>query len=80
MEKITATELATRLDEILQRVARGERFTITDRGHATAELGPSWEGYSAAAATKAVNTIMDIQRRVKPLGIPVRDAIEEGRL
>ena len=77
MEKITAEDLGKRLAEILERVARGEHFTITDRGRPAAELGPAEE--APATRKAAVETILDIQRRVKPLGIPIREAIEEGR-
>jgi prevent-host-death family protein len=76
MEKIPAEDLGKRLPEILERIARGEHFTITDRGKSAAELGPVEESIPAKAA---VETILDIQRRVKPLGVPVREAIEEGR-
>lgn len=76
MEKISAEDLYRRLPEILERVARGEHFTITAHGKATAELGPVEE---LPAAKAAVDAILDIQNRVKPLGIPVRQAIEEGR-
>lgn len=77
MEQISADELRRRLPEILERVARGERFTIAEHGKITAELGPAEELSTAKAA---VETILEIQNRVKPLGIPVRQAIEEGRV
>jgi len=76
MERIPAEDLGKRLPEILERIARGEHFTITDHGKAAAELGPVEE---AAPAKAAVERILDIQGRVKPLGVSVRDAIEEGR-
>lgn len=76
MEKISTEELRERLQEILERVARGEHFTITAHGKAAAELGPVEE---LPASKAAVETILDIQKRVKPLGVPVRQAIEEGR-
>ena len=76
MEKIPAEDVGKRLSEILERIARGEHFTITDHGRAAAELRPVGESVPAKAA---VETILDIQRRVKPLGVSVREAIEEGR-
>jgi prevent-host-death family protein len=76
VEKIAAEDLGKRLPEILERVARGEHFTITAHGREAAELSPV-EG--APSRTAAVETIMDVQKRVKPLGIPARQAIDEGR-
>jgi antitoxin (DNA-binding transcriptional repressor) of toxin-antitoxin stability system len=76
MEKISAEDLGKRLPEILERIARSEHFTITDHGRSAAELRPVEESVPANAA---VETILDIQRRVKPLGVSVREAIEEGR-
>ena len=76
MEKIAAEDLGQRLPEILERVARGERFTITAHGREAAELSPV---ENRRSRTAAVETIMDIQKRVKPLLIPVRQAIDEGR-
>ena len=80
METISVNELARRLNEILQRVARGEHFTITDHGRIAAELGPAGENRSTRGARTALDAILDIQQRVKPLGIPLRDAIEDGRM
>jgi prevent-host-death family protein len=76
VEKIPAEDLGKRLPEILERIARGEHFTITHHGKSAAELVPVEESVPAKAA---VETILDIQSRVKPLGVPVREAIEEGR-
>jgi prevent-host-death family protein len=42
MERITATEAARRLSDLLNRVRyRGEAFTITRGGEVVAELAPS---------------------------------------
>jgi prevent-host-death family protein len=76
MENISTDDLGKRLTEILERVARGEHFTVTKHGKAAAELGPVGQGVATQAA---VETILEIQKRVKPLGTPVREAIEEGR-
>jgi prevent-host-death family protein len=80
MERIPAEELKSRLHEILQRVASGEHFTITNHGKEAAELAPIGDERAATARHAALETILDIQKRVKPLGIPVRDAIEDGRM
>jgi antitoxin (DNA-binding transcriptional repressor) of toxin-antitoxin stability system len=76
VEKIPAEDLGKRLPEILERIARGEHFTITNQGKSAAELGPVEESVPAKAA---VETILDIQSRVKPLGVSAREATEEGR-
>jgi antitoxin (DNA-binding transcriptional repressor) of toxin-antitoxin stability system len=79
MEEINVTELGDRLPDVLRRAHAGERFAVTDHGLAVAEIGPA-ESSSRTKAREAVRRIREIQTRVKPLGIPIRDAIEEGRM
>lgn len=79
MEEITVSELGAHLRDVLRRAQAGERFAVTEQGLPVAEIGPA-AARSRAQAREAVKTIRDIQTRVKPLGLPVREAIEDGRL
>jgi prevent-host-death family protein len=51
--EIGAFDAKTRLSELLRDVERGERFTITHRGRAIADLVPSAGGAPDAAAAVA---------------------------
>lgn len=68
----------TRLSEIMRRVERGERFTITVRGRAVADLVPS-ESKRKRRAQDAVDVLLKMP---KIEGVPpeiVRAWVEEGR-
>ena len=51
--QVGAFDAKTRLSELLREVERGERFTITHRGRAVADLVPSAGGAPDAAAAVA---------------------------
>ena len=68
----------TRLSELLERVSRGEEFTITRHGTPIARLVP------VSPTVGADDTREFIQRwrstaHTRTLGTPVRRLIEEGR-
>lgn len=68
----------TRLSEIMRRVERGERFTITVRGKAVADVVPN-ESERKRRAQEAVDALLKMP---KVEGVPdemVRAWIEEGR-
>ncbi|HZB87345.1 MAG TPA: type II toxin-antitoxin system prevent-host-death family antitoxin [Terracidiphilus sp.] len=76
--EIGAFDAKTRLSELLRRVEKGERFTITVRGRAVADVVPSEDQRKlrAAAAIDALRKMPKIE------GVPpetVRAWIEEGR-
>jgi prevent-host-death family protein len=76
--EIGSFDAKTRLSEILRKVERGERFTITVRGRAVADLIPSEDQRSRRAA-QAVEALLEMP---KIKGVPdqtVRAWIDEGR-
>jgi prevent-host-death family protein len=79
--EIGAFEAKTKLSEILRKVDQGERFTITVRGRAVANLVPM----QAAAPVHTPKEIEAAYQRLKHpriTGISAREiraAIEEGR-
>jgi prevent-host-death family protein len=75
--EIGAFDAKTRLSEILRKVDQGERFTITVRGRAVADIVPT-QTRSKRAVDEAVERLM--HPRIK--GIPgdtVLEWIREGR-
>jgi prevent-host-death family protein len=75
---IGAFDAKTRLSEILRKVEQGERFTITVRGRAVADVVPS-EGTRSRRAAEAVAALLKME---KITGIPdetVQAWIREGR-
>lgn len=78
MKSIGAYEAKTHLPELLERVAKGEKITITKHGVPVATLQP-------ANATKKtpVREIINQMKRFRSGhhlgGLSVRDMIEEGR-
>jgi prevent-host-death family protein len=59
--EIGSYDAKTKLPEILRRVQEGETFTITNRGKAIAELGPSYD-YSRGLARAAVANILKLKK------------------
>ena len=80
-EEIGAYEAKTRLPELLRAVKAGRRFTITNRGEAIADLGPS----AATTLPERRATIERFQafRAAHPVptgaGASIRALIDEGR-
>lgn len=76
--EIGAFDAKTKLSEILRKVEQGERFTITRRGKAVADVVPS-QVKDRRRAAEAVRRLLAMPRIE---GIPpetVRAWIEEGR-
>jgi prevent-host-death family protein len=76
--EIGAFDAKTRLSEILRKVEQGERFTITVRGRAVADIVPS-QLRDRRRAVEAVRRLLAMPRIE---GVPpetVREWIEEGR-
>jgi prevent-host-death family protein len=77
--EIGAYEAKTRLPELLRQVKAGQRFTITNRGEAVADLVPS-----AAAAPRDVPAAIEKFEaflRANPVTrrVDLKALIEEGR-
>ena len=78
METVGAYEAKTHLTQLLERVAKGERITITKHGVPVATLQPA-----DSAKKKPVREIIDHVKRFRRDhrldGPSIREMIEEGR-
>jgi prevent-host-death family protein len=75
--EIGAYEAKTHLPALLERVARGERFTITKHGRPIARLVP----IERAGPDRRHETIerLKLFREGQTLDVPVKQLINEGR-
>jgi prevent-host-death family protein len=74
---IGAYEAQTRLPALLERVARGERFTITKHGRPIARLVPI-ERIGPDRRREAVERLK-LFRESQTMDVPVKQLISEGR-
>ena len=78
MDEVGAYEAKTHLAQLLKRVSRGERITITKHGVAVAMLVPA-----ATREAQPVAETIDGLRRFRAThslgGLRLRDLIEQGR-
>jgi prevent-host-death family protein len=79
MKSIGAFEAKTHLSELLERVSRGEKFTITRHGVPTAVLVPATEAAPKLTHQEVVAGMRALRKRVKPGKMSVRDMVKEGR-
>lgn len=77
METVGAYEAKTHLGQLLDKVALGERITITRKGVPVAELVPVNPGVRDAASVAA--DLRRLRQGVRLSGLELRDLIEEGR-
>jgi prevent-host-death family protein len=75
--EVGAYEAKTHLPALLERVANGEEITITRHGKAIARIVPV-ERPSVERRREAIARIKEL-RKGQTLGIPLKDAINEGR-
>jgi prevent-host-death family protein len=76
--EIGAFEAKTKLSEILRKVGQGERFTITVRGRAVADVMPS-QVKNRQRAAEAVRRLLAMPRIEGISPETVKEWIEEGR-
>ncbi|MCX6618595.1 MAG: type II toxin-antitoxin system prevent-host-death family antitoxin [Acidobacteria bacterium] len=79
METIGAFEAKTHLSSLLDRVARGERITITRHGVPAAMLVPTDRAEQKLTHKEIVEGMRALRKRVKPGKMSVREMINEGR-
>jgi prevent-host-death family protein len=72
VKRVGVYEAKTQLSSLVKAVSHGERVIITHRGEPVAELVPPHE-----SGRNAVERLLANQT---PLGVPLRQAIQEGRL
>jgi prevent-host-death family protein len=69
----------THLSALLDRVAKGERITITRHGIPAAILAPIEETGIQLSHQEIVEGMRALRKRVKPSTLGVREMIAEGR-
>ena len=79
METIGAFEAKTHLSTLLDRVANGEKITITRHGVPAALLVPVSQGEQKLPHKEIVEGMRELRKRVKPGKMSVRDMVNEGR-
>ena len=79
MASIGAFEAKTHLSDLLDRVARGEKITITRHGVPAALLVPVAETTPKLTHQEIVEGMRALRKRVKPGKISVREMVNEGR-
>jgi len=76
---IGAFEAKTHLSDLLDRVARGEKITITRHGVPAALLVPVTETAPKLTHQELVEGMRALRKRVKPGKMSVREMVREGR-
>ena len=79
MESVGAFEAKTHLSALLDRVAKGERITITRHGVPAALLVPVVEAPAKLAHHEIVEKMRALRAQVKPDEMSVQEMIETGR-
>ena len=79
METIGAFDAKAHLSALLDRVARGERITITRHGVPAAILVPVREAGPKPIHEEIVEGMRTLRKRVKPDTLSVREMVNEGR-
>jgi prevent-host-death family protein len=79
MASVGAFEAKTHLSDLLDRVARGEKITITRHGVPAALLIPVEEKEAKLTHAEIVEGMRALRKRVKPGKMSVRDMVKEGR-
>ena len=76
---VGAFEAKTHLSALLDRVAKGEKITITRHGIPAALLVPVAASEAKLSHQEIVEGMRALRKRVKPGGMGVNDMIREGR-
>ncbi len=75
---VGAYEAKTHLPELLRRVEKGERITITKHGHPVAELIPASDE-RRRRVSEAIAGLKEFSKGRKLDGVTIKELIEEGR-
>jgi len=78
MLSVGAYEAKTHLPKLLDRVARGEKVTITRHGVPVAELVPPGSA-GKPDVSEAIDELRRLRKGRKLDGVTIRELIEEGR-
>ncbi|MDP2133478.1 MAG: hypothetical protein Q8J99_07715 [Sulfuritalea sp.] len=77
--EVGSYEAKTKLPELLRGIQAGNRYTITLRGEAVADLVPVETNKSSDAVAAADEMLAFMQAQKKVLGIDLKSLINEGR-
>ena len=77
-KEIGAFDAKTRLSEILRMVEQGERFTITVRGRAVADVVPT-QARNQRAINEAVEQLLAMPKITGVSAETIKEWIEDGR-
>ena len=78
MDTVGDNEAKIHLDELLDRVARGEKITITRHGVPVAVLLPA-DVSKKIPASEVIDRIKKFRKHQQLEGLSIREMIEEGR-
>ena len=79
METVGSFEAKTHLAALLDRVAKGERITITRHGIPSAMLVPITAVETKLSHKEIVEEMRALRQRVKPGKMSTREMVNEGR-
>jgi len=79
VESVGAFAAKTHLSELLDRVERGEKITITRHGVPTAMLVPVTETKRKMTHDEIVEGFRELRKLTKPGTMSVKEMINEGR-
>jgi prevent-host-death family protein len=79
MDSVGAFEAKTHLAQLLDRVARGEKITITRHGIPAALLVPVETQEVKITHKEIVEGMRALRKKVKRSRVSVREMVEEGR-
>ena len=78
MSTVGAYEAKTHLPQLLNRVAKGERITITKHGVPVAVLHPP-ETKLKAPTREVISSLREFRKKHSLAGLSLKEMIEEGR-
>jgi len=78
METVGAYEAKTHLPRLLERVAKGERITITKHGVPVATLQPA-DPVKRAPVRDVIRQLKAFRHGHRLEGLSIRDMVEDGR-
>jgi len=79
MDTVGAFEANTYLAALLDRVAKGEKITITRHGIPAAVLVPVAETVVKLSHKEIVEGMRALRKRVKPSNMSIKEMVDEGR-
>jgi prevent-host-death family protein len=79
MTFVGAFEAKTHLSDLLDRVGRGEKITITRHGIPAAMLVPVEESKTMRSHQEIVADMRKLRKGLKPDKMSIREMVEEGR-